>query len=366
MADRNSSNRPLLFLVCCATILILAAVGLVWRLSCSNEPAFRGKSLSAWIVPFCVQTRAGFSIPAGPANFDKLEPVRHAVTEIGTNGLPFLIAKLNRRESAIHRRLREWSGKQPIAGLRLTDPRVGRVRAIRALAVLGPAARPAIPELISQLPDSLLAPHAIYALQATGVEGMQALVNELTNRNTSVHMQIESAIMISGLNSAIKMQGVSRSSEINVVPSDVAVAGLCGVARNPVSVFRHSAIMHLGMMGSAASNAVPVLLELLDDTNRLVRSMAIRSLGRIHAQPDLVIPVLTNRLDAADGMTQMDAYLALREYGYNAPFPMPGRSFSATSPPRMLLAPTNLPIRRLRARPDQSAPASPWLSPESN
>src|SRR5262249_41429791 len=100
--------------------------GVVW-LATPREPSYRGKTLSEWIVPFCQQTAKGLDAPGGPQHYEELEPVRNAVRQIGTNAVPFLIARLNHREAALHREVRQLLEKQPYAALRLADPNVRRL-----------------------------------------------------------------------------------------------------------------------------------------------------------------------------------------------------------------------------------------------
>ena len=150
-------------------------------LASPREPAYQGKTLSEWIVPFCRQTAKGLDAPGGPQHFEELQPSRRAVKEIGTNAIPFLNARLNHRESGFHREVRKLLEQQPYAAFRLTDPYVSKIRAIRALAILGPDAQPAIPILTAQLADAALSEHAVYALSGMGTEGMRALVEQYTN-----------------------------------------------------------------------------------------------------------------------------------------------------------------------------------------
>ena len=101
-----------------------------------------------------------------------------------------LLQKQSANENMFHRDLRQLTDKQPVAALRLADPRVVKVRAIRALAILGPAAQPAIPTLTAQLADPVLSEHAVYALSGMGAGGMQALVDHFPNAAATVRIQI--------------------------------------------------------------------------------------------------------------------------------------------------------------------------------
>src|SRR6478609_2878769 len=104
----RTRQRKLLTAASVGLVLLLLLAGIVY-LASPHEPSYQGKSLSEWIAPFCVQTTTNLYLPVGPQYFQQLEPTRRAVREMGTNALPFLVAKLNRRESSLHRTLREIS-----------------------------------------------------------------------------------------------------------------------------------------------------------------------------------------------------------------------------------------------------------------
>jgi hypothetical protein len=312
-------------------LLFVVLVILVWGimyLSSRHEPVYQGKSLSQWIAPFCVQTTTNPYAPAGPQHFQELQPTRRAITEIGTNALPFLIAKLNHREAPLHRTLRQLADKQPYVGLRLADPRVARIRAIRALAVLGPVAEPAIPSLAAQLRDPLLSEHAVYALSGMGRNGLRALIDNFTNAAPSARMLI-------GMTLSMPSAMYRGENQTNAIPTDVAVEGLSRIIQDSGTPFRIMGIQRLGMMGPTASNAVPALLAVATGKDLMTRNMATRALGQIKSQPDLVIPALTNLLSDGDPSVRMAAVSALREYGYDAQFqPMVPNSFP--TPPQYI------------------------------
>jgi hypothetical protein len=297
----------------------------------SREPSYQGKSLSAWIAPFCRQTPTGWYAPAGPQHFEELQPVRRAVSQIGTNALPFLIARLDHREGSFLRMVRQLANKQPFPSLKLTDPRVSRIRAIRALAILGPAAQPAVPSLASQLTDPSLSEHAVYALSGMGPGGMRALIDQFANVGPAGRMQIARTLISPA--STYRGEDVNRL-QANQIPVDIMVDGLSLMAQDQASAFRIPAIQRLGTLGLAASNAVPGLLPMVNDPNPMTRHMAMRALGEIKARPELVVPALTNLLSNPDPGTRMAATLALRAFGYTAPFQpgMPERSLMPGQP----------------------------------
>ena len=315
-------------------VFVLGIVVLIFgivHLSSRREPSYQGKTLSEWIVPFCRQTTNGLDAPGGPQYFEQLQPTRHAVSQIGTNGLPFLIARLNHRESAFHRDLRQLTDKQPVTALRLADPRVVKVRAIRALAILGPRAQPAIPSLTTQLADPVLSEHAVYALSGMGAEGMRALVDHFPNAAPTARIQI--AMTLVSPTSMYRGENV-KYWEMNQVPADIVVEGLSRIAQDSSSPFRIPAIQRLGTFGPAASNSVPALLKIIEEKSPIMPQITIRALGEIKSRPDLVVPALSNLLNDPNPGTRMAASSALRGFGYNVQFqPQPPDRSGIPSPP---------------------------------
>ena len=217
-----------------AGVLVLGTAVLIVSvvyLASPREPTYQGKTLSEWIAPFCKQTAKGLDAPGGPQHFEELQPSRRAVKEIGTNAIPFLNARLNHRESELHRTARRLLEKQPFAALRLTDPYVSKIRAIRALASLGEEVRPALPILKAQLADATLSEHALYALLAMGPEGMRALVEEYTNSPAPVRVQLATTICFPTLAYRGK-RGIHVDYETNAVVVAAMIEGLCRIAQD--------------------------------------------------------------------------------------------------------------------------------------
>ena len=254
------------------------------RLISSPAPSYQGKTLGQWIVPFCRQTTNGLDAPGGPGQFEQLQPVRRAVAQFGTNALPFLIASLNQRESALHRTIRQLADKQPLVTFRLADPRVRQVRAIRALAILGPVARPAIPSLAVQLTNSSLSEHAVYALAGMGPAGTRALVDNYTNAAPAARIQVAFSLVFP--TSTYRGENAGQF-ETNQIPGAVLVEGLSRIVQDSTVGLRVPAIQRLGTFGPAASNAVPALLPLLADRNPMIRQAAIARLAKSDASQNL-------------------------------------------------------------------------------
>jgi HEAT repeat protein len=76
-------------------------------------------------------------------------------------------------------------------------------------------------------------------------------------------------------------------------------------------------IMILLRLGPAAHDAVPSLLRAATSTDQSTRALALEALGRIHASPEAVVPVLrsalhdpsaVNRANAAGGLESFQSY----------------------------------------------------------
>jgi HEAT repeat protein len=301
-----------------AAVLILGIASLIFgvvHFISPHEPSYKGKTLSEWIVPFCRQTAKGLDAPGGPQHFEELEPTRIAIRNIGTNAVPFLIARLNHRESGLHREARKLLEKQPYGPLRLTDPNLSKVRAIRALAVLGSDAELAIPNLADQLTNATLSEHALHALSGMSADGMRAIVEQYTNVPAPLRLRIATMIMFP--KSVHRGENGRYLADDETVVAGVLVDGLCRLAEDRTMMFRMTAIQHLGEFGPTASNAVPMLLQILNNQEPFLRHWTIRALGQIKSQPEVVVPALTNLLSDPDMGTRLSAASALRAFGYN-------------------------------------------------
>ncbi|MGC3961251.1 MAG: HEAT repeat domain-containing protein [Verrucomicrobiota bacterium] len=331
---RTRKLRVILILVA-----LLLVVGVVGYLSVPREPTYEGKSLGKWIEPFCQQTKTGIDAPGGLVNFEKLQPSRRAVAAMGTNALPFLIARLNHRESAIHRKLRLMLKNLKFSAYQLDAPQVEYIRAIRALANLGPVAQPTVLALTAHFRDPILAPHAAYALIAIGEDGVTALMQERTSLSPMLRMQIDGGLLAYGLN------GEQATNDAAV---RALVVGLSGIVADKSALTRSAAISRLSMMGSRASNAVPVLLTILEEQNPMLRQTVNHALGSIREPAELVIPALTNQLGSRDLAIRATAAAALNRIGYRVDWSFPSTPDNYISRDFSPFAPT---ILQPRARP---------------
>lgn len=153
-----------------AGIGIVLTIGLLWP---SDEPIYRGRSLSSWL--------RGFESESMEARQQSAEAVR----QIGTNALPPLIALLYQPISRNEPRWRSWLrgvlSKQSF--LKFDVPRAPdlRTEALAALHALGPMAKEAVPALERTLYESPPDHRSLVVLAGIGPAGVPTLTRALTN-----------------------------------------------------------------------------------------------------------------------------------------------------------------------------------------
>lgn len=76
---------------------------------------------------------------------------------------------------------------------------------------------------------------------------------------------------------------------------------------------RSYAAQNMGQLGPGATSAIPALVQVVKGNDTAVRGPAIRALGEIHGEPDVIIPLLTAYLDDDD--LDDKAARALGHYG---------------------------------------------------
>ncbi len=99
--------------------------------------------------------------------------------------------------------------------------------------------------------------------------------------------------------------------------------GLPGVTIyfEPADGRRALAARGLGEFGLAAKPAIPVLLQALKSNDTVIHGPAIAALGKIHGEPDTIIPLLIGYLD--DNELNDEAATALGNFGAQAKVALP-------------------------------------------
>jgi hypothetical protein len=106
---------------------------------------------------------------------------------------------------------------------------------------------------------------------------------------------------------------VLGSAASNAVPALIAI-----FKENISDSSRLGALDALGWIGTAASEAVPVVLRTTESRYVTERKTALWSLGMIHAQPDLVISNLFKLTQDPDDSVRVQAWYGLSAYGPEA------------------------------------------------
>jgi len=157
------------------------AVGfLLWEMLRPQEPAYQGKRLSAWL-----------RVVGSSVNLVESNQAREAVKEMGTNALPTLIRMLGTRESLLKSKLRPASLRYPLVR-RFYIPRAdppGPGLWWIGFRILGPSAKPAVPQLIEMLgtEDDLIRSRVASSLEAIGPVAFPELLEAYRTRTGRVN-----------------------------------------------------------------------------------------------------------------------------------------------------------------------------------
>ena len=238
-------------------ILGVIVIGLAIVLRGPSEPAYRGRTLSDWIVATRVHTTVD-------------EEARIAVRHLASNSIPLLLAWIKREDRPTPRARIAAAKDSAIAFLerhRVIKPRPHsmfmdwkesyRSLAQGALAELGPEAKAAIPALIQML----------------GTKG--PTTNDFSPIAGTAYLLLP------------KMAPPSIAPLIDSLSStDLQVYALAAGA--------------LGEIGPQASAAIPVIQTRLADTNAMIRIGAARVLGQLGADPTVFMPSVVESLREPD------------------------------------------------------------------
>jgi HEAT repeat protein len=245
-----------------------------------REPSYDGRRLSAWI--------SDLDSAGGPTKPDQQDRAEHAVRQIGTNAVPYLLTWIRYR--------RPWWRDRATATIgRLSDSlQIGRLphrlqnswllqdhaearadSALKAFVALGPLAKEAVLDLVKLMRDPAEeddARRATEALAFLGEEALPPLVETLTNQQATLRYLVAWAI---------------------------------------------------GNMGVQARPAIPALLSCLNDKDVAVRECAAEALGKVHLDAELVVPALANCLHHPHWEVRTRATHALGVFGGQARSALP-------------------------------------------
>lgn len=265
-------------------------------MAADKEPQYQGHSLSYWasqIDPHVVTIAAVNGVPVPPP------PHQTAIQGIGTNALPTLL---------------KWIAQKDVADTSCLRPSHG-MQAEWCFGIIGPAARPAIPQLTAlalKFPDRQRYDRCISVLNNLAPESAPSLKKILDNGPDEKRFSIvESFALFDTNTAALLLPGVIRclvgrtdnlgwraaqSLSESSLPSQLLLPALTNAVPSASTVGRGRIFRCLYWSKYPAKEAVPVLRKALTDPNSQIRQEAIWALQRIAPE------VLTN--STATGSTK--------------------------------------------------------------
>jgi hypothetical protein len=267
-----------------------------------KEPVYQGKSLTKWLKQLDDGKSFGISSSELAAPTPAQLEAAQAIHAMGTNALPCLMEDIHARPDTNEFRIRfyHWSNQHLPDYLRglllpnmdLTEADRRRWRAAEGLAVLGPLAKPALPELKRLLLANFWhssIKEAAFALATMGPEGVEALTNA-----------VQPATEWSGM-CAIWALGQHPEAGTNCIPFliQATTSRSEGTAEGAIEV--------LGLFHVDGGQVIPALTNFLTGKNIQLSERAARSLGSFGRQAVSAVPLLeamTNNVAVKDAAVE--------------------------------------------------------------
>ena len=253
-----------------------------------------------------------------------------AFQAMGTNAVPELISLLQTKDPWYRRQL--WAMQRSLRGrfgrIPPPDAVVAREGAIRALGIIGPAAREAVPALgrVLRGSDHQASADASSALALIGKAALPALLEALEDRNANVRRPAAYALAQLGPDGGGAVPALAHlllDSDYSV--RDAAAYALQAIGAPSTKILgeamekgderaRGAAVQALLLTTRSLRQAEPGLIKMAQSTNAVSRRMALEALGSIHI-PDnptmktlsqgLSDPVLEVRVAAANSLANV-------------------------------------------------------------
>ena len=272
-----------------AAALVIAIIS--GALSGTREPEYEGRKLTQWL-----EELRHPSPPSLLARTNAMIAIRH----IGTNAVPYLVTTLHAKDSRFKTKCMELLSRQRWVNFHFRDDLLRRDDALRGLAVLGPDARAAIPEIAKLLDDRNLAQMAAYTLHQIGADAVPLLTQALKSTNKWARSEAAGFLGASGdeasvssLIAALKdsdfitKSKAARSLSRFPQQADVIVPALIGCLNDPDDTFRMNAARALGAFGEKAKPAFPSLMKMVTNTNYQESTTAAAVLMKIDSEAAL-------------------------------------------------------------------------------
>lgn len=199
------------------------------------------------------------------------------------------------------RRLQQL-GPEAVPEIRATlqDPASDPTRkkaALKAVALLGPTAAEALPDVAAQLTNPALTEQAAVALSFIGRPAYVPLLDATKNTDPAVRREA--------------LRSLGKLQQRGPVESDDVVPFLLQGLADPDPGVRAVSATYLGIIHADGTTAVPALIETLQDEEPDVRAAAATALGSFESEASVVVPALRKAAGDRDEDVAREAGLAL-------------------------------------------------------
>lgn len=290
-----------------AGVALLIAAGtttvLVEKLGQAREPSYQGKSINAWLS----QLNSAFN----QNDLQKRHEAEQAFQTIGTQAVPYIVANLRRRDSALAGRYRNIFGKLP-AGLQRLLPSpwqefpsyIGQF----ALFAIGEPAKPSLIKILKDGDPVVREASAATLGSLAHYDGMDlhdaepALIELLLDPDAGVRWHAASDLGYLGPDAA------------TAVPRLIPLLKDPQTGRKGAQVYvRSAAACTLGKIGPLAETALPALRVALEDPSPYDRAVAAIAIWRFDPRAPTTLPVLIEALSLASSGEQSELSEGLEE-----------------------------------------------------
>jgi hypothetical protein len=264
-------------------VFALAGVAIIWIVverSRPADPVYQGHRLSWWLDKW------------EDSHFVPTTPEAAAIRSIGSNGVPLLMSRVSFKRSSSEIKFWRMAAQVRPQSDPIPDDSMRAVGAGMALNLLGEGALPAYPALTNLfLSTNAMIPAGI-ALAGMGHEGIGVLMQALTNQDWRIRL-----LAVSGLEHA-------RSDFEAIVPALLIIMQSRGTNQGDSLVIRNAQIA-LGKLHKDPEQVVPAFITLLNNPDSYTRWNAAIGLGRFGPEAKAAVSALQNALNDSDTGSEM-------------------------------------------------------------
>ncbi len=284
MTEKRRKFNQWLLVALGAGLILLA---LLVATTSESEPEYAGKTLSEWLEGAQSERSSSSGQSAAVATDGEPGPATTAIRQIGDRALPFLVARLQQRETWLSRAWRQISFRFEFVPPPPYAPHTYQLAAV-GFEILGTNAWPAIPELSRILVDANFAGQTAASLCALGDPGVKAVHAALLDpevpddaraamiRALSLQKKIDQTeilpVVMTLLNSPNPDLSFRSAFYLVIIHGDpaIVVPQIISHLEHPELKTRAALAGALGTYGAEAVEAVPKLEALLTQPDELV------------------------------------------------------------------------------------------------